>query len=155
MKPLRPALAASLASAIAFAAAAAAPEPVANPHAAASPHAAAVAAAPVGKIAKATEPDARTVSEILGGKSALKDKTVTIRGQVVKVTSGVLGKSWLHLQDGSGSAADRTNDLVVTTRGDAPAVGTVVKASGKVRTDVDIGSGYVFPVLVDDAKIAK
>jgi len=120
-----------------------------------SPHGAApVAAAPVKKLPKAAGPDARTVEEVVKGKAALKDKPVLVNAQVVKVTSGVMGKNWVHLQDGSGKAADGTHDLIATTK-DTVAVGDVVKAKGTVRTDVNIGSGYAYPVLIEDAVLRK
>jgi len=125
----------------------------ASPHGAASAGIAS-APAPVAKVAKATGPDARTVAEVFKGKSTLKDKTVTVRAQVVKVSLGILGKNWLHVQDGSGSAADGTNDIVVTTKSEA-AIGDIVTAKGKVRTDVDVGSGYTYAVMIDDAAVAK
>ena len=68
------------------------------------------------KVAKAT---GRTLgpSRKSSTKGAeLKDKTVVVRGKVVKYTPEVLGKNWIHLRDGSGSAADNTNDVLVTTR---------------------------------------
>lgn len=123
----------------------------ANPHGTSAPAAAAV---PVGKIAKATGADGKTVEEVIANKTALKDKTVSIRGQVVKVNSGILGKNWIHLQDGSGAAAKGTNDLIVTTTDEAR-VGDVVLASGTVKTDVNVGSGYAYAVLVDQAKLRK
>lgn len=110
--------------------------------------------APVVKVAKATGPDAKTVAEVVKGKSALKDKTVLVRGQVVKVNLGILGKNWLHLQDGSGTAAEGTNDILVTSKG-AAAIGDVVTARGKVRTDVNVGSGYNYAVLIEDATVGK
>jgi hypothetical protein len=115
---------------------------------------AAPAPAPVAKVAKATEPDAKTVGEVATSKAALKDRSVTVRGQVVKVNSGILGKNWLHLQDGTGKAADGSDDLIVTTT-DAAAVGDVVTISGTVRTDVNVGSGYAYAVLVENAKVRK
>ena len=123
---------------------------------AAAPHGTApqAAPAPVGKVAKATSADAKTVAEVVAGKSSLKDKSVTVRGQVVKVNSGILGKNWLHLQDGSGKAADGSDDLIVTTT-DAAAVGDVVTIAGTVRTDVNVGSGYAYAVLVETAKVRK
>jgi hypothetical protein len=125
----------------------------AAPHGAASASAAG-APAPIAKVPKATGPDGRTVAEVFKGKAALKDKTVTVRAQVVKVNIGILGKNWLHVQDGSGSAADGTNDIVVTTKGEA-AIGDIVTAKGKVRTDVDVGSGYRYAVLIEDAVVGK
>ncbi len=130
--------------------------PNAKPAAAmAAPHGAPPAAAvAVAKVAKASGPDARTVVEVVKGKAGLKDKTVQVRAQVVKVTSGILGKNWVHLQDGSGSAADGSNDIIVTTK-DQPAVGDIVVAKGTVRTDVNVGAGYAYPVLIEDAAIRK
>jgi DNA/RNA endonuclease YhcR with UshA esterase domain len=122
--------------------------------AASNPHGTPAATQPVAKIAKATGPDARTVAEVVGGAPANKDKTVAVKGQVVKVTAGVLGKNWIHLQDGSGTAAKGTHDLVVTTTEEAKP-GEVVTVKGTVKTDVDIGSGYKYPVLVADAKLKR
>ena len=106
------------------------------------------------KVAKATGPDAHTVAEILTSKSALKDKPVTVHGTVVKFTGGVMGKNWIHLRDGSGSGADGSNDLVVTTL-DESKIGDVVLVKGTVRTDVNLGSGYSYGVLIEDAKLQK
>ena len=106
------------------------------------------------KVAKASGADARTVAEIIGTRAALKDKPVTVRGKVVKFTPEVMGKNWIHLRDGTGSAADGSNDLVVTTK-DETQVGAVVLVKGVVRTDVDLGSGYTYKVLVEEAKLQK
>lgn len=130
-------------------------DPNAKPAAMAAPHGAApVAGTPVAKVTKAAGPDAKTVAEVVNGKSALKDRPVLVRAQVVKVTSGILGKNWLHVQDGSGSAADGTNDIIVTTK-EVAAVGDVVVAKGTVRTDVNVGAGYAYPVLIEDAALRK
>ena len=114
----------------------------------------AAAAAPVAKVAKATGPDAKTVAEVVGGKASLKDKPVLVRGQVVKMNAGIMGKNWVHLQDGSGSAGAGTNDILVTTQ-DMASVGDVVTVKGTVRTDVNLGSGYAYAVLIEDAALRK
>jgi hypothetical protein len=106
------------------------------------------------KVSKAVGPDARTVAEVVGGKATLKDKPVTLRGQVVKVNTGIMGKNWLHLQDGSGAAGAGTNDVLVTTK-DVAAVGDVVEIKGTIRTDVQLGAGYDYPVLIDNATLRK
>ena len=110
--------------------------------------------APAVKVAKAPGAESRTVAEIVGGKGSLKDRSVLVRAQVVKVSLGIMGKNWLHLQDGSGSGADGTNDVLVTTQ-DVVAVGDIVTARGTVRTDVDLGSGYRYAVLVENAAVRK
>jgi hypothetical protein len=130
----------------------------ATPGGAGSPHGAMPAPAtdgkPVARVPKAQGPEGRTVAEVISGKSRLKDKTVAVRGQVVKVSAGIMGKNWIHLQDGSGAATDGSHDLVVTTQ-DLPAVGDIVQARGTVRTDVDIGAGYRYAVLVEGATLRK
>ena len=108
----------------------------------------------VAKVAKADGPDARTVAEVNAQRLVLKDKPVAIRGTVVKFTGGVMGKNWIHLRDGSGSAADNSNDVLVTSKENAK-VGDVVVARGVVRTDVDLGAGYAYKVLVEDVALRK
>jgi hypothetical protein len=114
----------------------------------------AAAKPPVVKVAKATGADARTVEEVVAGKAALKDKSVSLRGQVVKVNANIMGKNWIHVQDGSGSAGAGTNDILVTSK-DLAAVGDVVTVKGTVRTDVKLGQGYDYAVLIEDATLRK
>jgi hypothetical protein len=123
-----------------------------------NPHGATTVPAPADlgnvKVAKAPGADGRTVSEIYAQKDGLKDKNVALHGKVVKVTSGVMGRNWLHLRDGSGTDAAQDNDIIVTTT-DVAAVGDEVTATGVVHTDKDLGSGYAYKVLIEDAKVAK
>ena len=87
-------------------------------------------------------------------KASLKEKGVTVKGQVVKFSPGIMNRNWIHLQDGSGSADKKTNDITVTTQDDAK-VGDVVTVKGTVRLDKDFGAGYAYPVIVEDAKLSK
>jgi len=105
-------------------------------------------------VEKAAGANARTVAETWAQAAAIAGKTVTIRGKVVKYNEGVMGKNWIHLQDGSGVATKGTNDLTVTSL-DAASVGETVTITGTVRTNKDFGSGYVYRVIVEDAKVAK
>jgi len=109
---------------------------------------------PVKKVPKAAGPDGRTVAEVVGQRAKLKDKTVAVRGRVVKFSAHVMGRNWLHLRDGTGSAAAGTDDLLVTTKQMAQ-VGDVVVARGVVRIDQDFGSGYSYQVLVEDSTLQK
>jgi hypothetical protein len=101
-------------------------------------------------IDRAAGPDGKTVAEVIAGRAKLAGKTVRIHATVVKSTPGVLGKTWLHLRDGSG--AEGANDLTVTTDA-TPAVGDTVLVEGVVALDRDVGSGYRFPTLVEHAKL--
>jgi len=105
-------------------------------------------------VPKASGADARTVAEIVTKSAELKDKTVQVRGKVVKFTGEVMGKNWIHLRDGSGAAADGSNDVLVTTK-DQAKIGDVVLVKGTVRVDKDFGSGYAYKVLVEEASLQK
>ena len=85
----------------------------------AAAHAGVAKTADVGDIhvAKASGANARTVAEIVTKGAELKDKPVLVRGKVVKYNPEIMGKNWIHLRDGSGSASDNSNDVLVTTTG--------------------------------------
>lgn len=106
------------------------------------------------KVAKASGPNAQTVADVVTKRTQLKDKTVVVRGKVVKYTPDVLGKNWVHLRDGSGSAANQTDDVLVTTK-DQTKIGDVVVAKGVVHTDKDVGAGYTYKVLIEEATLQK
>ena len=92
----------------------------------------------------------KTVAEIWAGKAALADKQVVVRAKVMKVSRKILGMNWLHLRDGSG--VEGQNDLVVTTKDEVQA-GDVITVSGTVHTDRDLGSGYRYDVIVENATV--
>lgn len=104
------------------------------------------------KVAKAKGENAHTVAEIITKSTELKDKQVLVRGKVVKYNPGIMGKNWVHLRDGSGSAAKETNDILVTTLGQTK-IGDVVTVKGTVRTDKDFGMGYTYKALIEDATL--
>ena len=106
------------------------------------------------KVEKATGPNAYTVAELYAKKDALDKQKVVIKGKVIKVSSGIMGKTWVHLRDGSGSAELKTNNLVVTTQ-DVPAVGDVVTASGTMYKDKDFGAGYLYALIMEEASLLK
>jgi len=122
-----------------------------NPHGQVSQAATEVKA---GSIPKATSPDARTVAEIWAQKTSLSEKAVTVRGKVVKYNGGVMGRNWVHLQDGTGDRAKGTHDITVTTTNEL-SMGEVTTLKGIVRLDKDFGAGYVYALMVEDAKVQK
>jgi hypothetical protein len=46
----------------------------------------------------------KTVGEIFDGKANLAGQEVSVRGRVIKLTPKVMGKNWIHLQDGTTGA---------------------------------------------------
>jgi hypothetical protein len=135
-----------------FAQAASSQGSVAPPQAATPQHPTPSAAADVGKIrvAKASGKGGRTVAEIWSKRASLKDQKVAVRGKVVKATNGVMGRNWLHLRDGTGEGASA--DLTIASD-ETAAVGDTVLVTGVVHLDKDLGAGYHYDVIVEDAKI--
>ena len=120
-----------------------------NPHAGGKITAPAAAPPPTEKIAPA--PGGKTVAEVFGAKSALAGKQVAVRGKVVKVNNGILGRNWVHLQDGTGAAG--TNDLLITTQATVQ-LGDIVVVHGTVATNKDFGAGYRYDVLLENSTLA-
>ena len=104
------------------------------------------------KVEKAEGKNAKTVAEVWASRAALKGQDVLVRGKVVKVTSGVMGRNWLHVRDGSGSPETKDHDLTVTTDA-AVKVGDVVTVAAAVSVDRDFGAGYAYPVILENAKV--
>lgn len=92
----------------------------------------------------------KTVAEVYATSAKLGGKVVKVRGKVVKYNANILGKNWLHIQDGTGSAG--SNDLLVTTSAQAKR-GDTVLIEGKVTLNKDFGAGYKYDLLVEDAKV--
>lgn len=106
------------------------------------------------KVEKATGKDARTVAEIYASKATLKGAEVVVRGKVVKFNPEILGRNWIHLRDGSGSADKQDNDITVTTA-DVVVKGDIVTVRGKLALDKDFTAGYAYPVIIEDARVVK
>jgi hypothetical protein len=115
-----------------------------------SPHAgtqAATDAKPVEGIQKVE--GGNTIAEIYADRQKLAGKTVRVRGKATKYTAGVMGKNWIHIRDSSSP-----EDLTITTDGTA-AINDVLVIEGKLATDKDLGYGYVYPVIVEDARVTR
>ena len=119
-----------------------------------SPGTPAAVNARVGPVARAAGPNGRTIGELHARASTLAGTTVAVRGVVVKYNASVMGKNWIHLQDGSGNASAGTHDVTATSL-ETAAVGDTVTVTGTVRTNKDFGAGYVYPLVLEDAKVAR
>ena len=104
-------------------------------------------------VEKAGGPDAYTVGEIYAKRASLDKKTAVVRGKVVKVSKAIMGKNWIHIQDGTGNSGKGTHDLVVTTTSDTAAVGDAVTVKGTIYKDKDFGAGYKYDVIMEEATI--
>jgi len=94
--------------------------------------------------------DGITVAELYSKRNSFQGKTIKIRGEVVKFSPQIMNKNWVHLQDGT---RDGDNwDLAITTQ-DIVKTGDIVVFEGVVALNKDFGAGYVYDVILEDAKL--
>ena len=105
------------------------------------------------KVKKATGPNAYTVAELYKLKGKLDKKNVVVSGKVVRVSAGIMGKNWVHIQDGSGDSKKGTHDLVVTSQ-TVPVIGEIVTVKGTLYKNKDFGGGYKYEVIMEKAEIS-
>jgi len=77
---------------------------------------------------------------------------VEIRGIVVKVNEQVMGKNWIHIQDGT---SDNGNFDLTITSADLPKLNDEITVKGKIILNKDFGYGYTYEVIMEDAKVVS
>ena len=105
-------------------------------------------------VTKATGPNATTVQDAFANSAKLNNKKVVIRGKVVKVSAQIMGKNWIHIQDGTGKQAAGNHNLVCTSK-EMVEIGDVVTMSGTLAKDKDFGGGYKYAAIVEEATFKK
>ena len=108
-----------------------------------------IEAAEKGKTASA-KTEVYKVEELYAKKEKLNGKKVSVKGKVVKFSPGIMGKNWIHLQDGSGKQG--TNDITVTTDQNT-AIGESIAVTGNLVTNKDFGGGYKYEVIIEEATV--
>jgi len=91
-----------------------------------------------------------TIAELFAGKDSYAGKTVKIKGEVVKFSAEIMGKNWVHIQDGTNNSG--SFDITVTTS-DVTKVGDVITFEGTVSLKKDFGYGYFYEVIVENGKL--
>jgi hypothetical protein len=100
--------------------------------------------------ASAADANLKTVAALNQEKATLAGRTISAKGKVVKVNNGIMGRNFVPVQEGTGDA--NSNNLVDTSNQTA-SVGDTVTISGVVVVNRDFGSGYAYPLLIDEASI--
>lgn len=93
----------------------------------------------------------QTIAEIYQGKADLAGSEVAVRGVVVKVNARILGRNWIHLKDGTVGPGGEAKLIVTSTQ--TAEVGNTVLVRGILATDRDLGSGYHYDALVEEASV--
>lgn len=93
--------------------------------------------------------DCIKISDLLENKKTYSGKTIKVTGKVTKFNAEIMGKNWIHIQDGSEFQGGF--DLTITSD-QKVAVGDIITFEGKIALDKDFGYGYSYNVLMEDAK---
>jgi hypothetical protein len=97
-------------------------------------------------------PGGYTIAELYAKKESFAGKKVSVRGEVVKFSSQIMNKNWVHIQDGTNESG--FYDLTITTR-DSVAVGNVVVFEGQLSVNKDFGAGYKYDIVMEDGLLKK
>ncbi len=96
--------------------------------------------------------DGYTIAEIYSNKADFAGEKVKVRGKVVKFSPLIMGKNWIHIQDGTESNGNF--DLTITTQQNVN-TNVVVTFEGIITVNKDFGSGYFYELIMEEAKIVK
>jgi hypothetical protein len=105
-------------------------------------------------IEKAMGANGYSVEEIFGKAKRLAGKKVQVHGKVVKFSPMIMGKNWIHLQDGTGNPMQNSHDLVITTT-ETVEVDNIITIEGILAAEKDFGAGYKYAAIIEDASIVK
>ncbi|MDH4089218.1 MAG: hypothetical protein OEV24_02055 [Cyclobacteriaceae bacterium] len=90
------------------------------------------------------------IADLVANPAKYAGKTIQISGQCVKINPNIMGRNWVHLQDGSKD----DYDLVITCAVQIP-VGHTVTLTGKVVLNKDFGAGYQYDILLEEGAIVE
>jgi hypothetical protein len=106
------------------------------------------------QVEKAEGDNSYTVEEIYSRAKELNGKKVRLQGKVVKYNPNIMGRNWLHIQDGSGNPINNTHDLVVTTS-ETVSGNEIIVVEGKLTANKDFGAGYKYAAIIEEAVVIK
>ena len=93
-----------------------------------------------------------TIAEVFEDRKSLAGKSIMVKGKVIKYNPAIMGKNWVHIQDGTEFSGQY--DLTVTTTEEV-VVGMTVKFSGTLALDKDFGYGYKYATIMEGGELNK
>ncbi|NQV41572.1 MAG: SH3-like domain-containing protein [Candidatus Marinimicrobia bacterium] len=92
-----------------------------------------------------------SIQELYTNRTDYEGKVVVVHGQVTKFNAGIMGRNWVHLQDGTKSGD--AFDVTITTNA-VVSKDDVVVFSGKVALGKDFGAGYKYDLILEEAELS-
>lgn len=96
-----------------------------------------------------------TIKEIFDKKDELSGKVIEVKGKISKISKLIMARNWVHIEDGTGTKAEKNNKIIFRSTQDGIAVGDEVVAKGVLYLNKDFGAGYFYSVIVEDAEFTK
>ncbi len=90
------------------------------------------------------------IADLVANPKKYKGKTVQITGKCTKLNANIMGRNWMHLQDGSKD----DYDLVITSDVAIPE-GHIVTMKATVALNKDFGAGYKYDIILENGEIVK
>ncbi|MBK6783998.1 MAG: hypothetical protein IPG79_09650 [Saprospiraceae bacterium] len=97
--------------------------------------------------------DAVSLKNLFADPKKYDGKIITVSGEITKVNNGIMGRNWVHMNDGSKNNG-KNIDLTITTQMNIP-VGAKVALSGKIVLNKDFGAGYRYDVIMEEAQALR
>jgi len=88
------------------------------------------------------------LSDLFENKSKFEGKDIIVQGKVAKFNKNILGKNWIHLQDGTDYNGEF--DLTITSK-EIVSVGETIEIKGKIAIKKDFGAGYTYDIIMENA----
>lgn len=88
------------------------------------------------------------IADLIGNLSKYDGKVIKVTGKCVKVNPMIMGRNWIHLQDGTA----KNFDLTITTTENVP-LGGIVTLEGTIALNKDFGAGYKYNVIMEGATL--
>ncbi|WP_042805828.1 hypothetical protein [Thioalkalivibrio sp. ALE19] len=79
----------------------------------------------------------------------LEGETVRLEGIIAQVNKDIMGRNFLRLVDGTGEPGD----FITLTSQQTADPGDRVRVEGVYVLERDFGAGYVYPVLIEQARL--
>lgn len=89
-----------------------------------------------------------SISEIVNNPKKYEGKEVQITAKCVKLNKNIMGRNWMHFQDGTAN----DYDLIVTADKFVP-VDFIVTMTATVALNQDFGAGYSYEIILENGEV--
>jgi hypothetical protein len=95
-----------------------------------------------------------SLTDLFNDAEKFRNKTIIVKGTVVKINPNILGKNWIHIQDGSKDDDGELHDLTITSE-EIFEVDDEITIKGKIILDKNFGAGYIYDVIMEEGESYK